>query len=90
MKLGLHEGRLYLSFAVEEEWDIISNEAKDLIKKMLHNDCLQRITAKDALKHPWLLIEQKEMLHPEMINRLTAFAKQNKVLSEILASHVAS
>ena len=36
------------------DWDFISFEAKDLITKMLNMDFRTRITAKDALVHPWL------------------------------------
>ena len=37
----------------EEEWGIISDEAKDLIKKMLTYEPSQRISAKEVLLHPW-------------------------------------
>ncbi|CAG8680007.1 27058_t:CDS:2 [Dentiscutata erythropus] len=37
----------------EDYWDHISNEAKDLINKMLTYKPSERITAHDALKHPW-------------------------------------
>eukprot|EP01103_Thecamoeba_quadrilineata_P014455 TRINITY_DN431_c2_g1_i1.p1 TRINITY_DN431_c2_g1~~TRINITY_DN431_c2_g1_i1.p1 ORF type:complete len:270 (+),score=45.27 TRINITY_DN431_c2_g1_i1:350-1159(+) len=35
------------------EWDEISSEAKDLVKNMFMVDPLQRISAKQALAHPW-------------------------------------
>ena len=34
-------------------WDKISDEAKDLIKKMLTYDIEKRISAEEVLKHPW-------------------------------------
>ncbi|CAG9320382.1 unnamed protein product [Blepharisma stoltei] len=37
------------------EWDSISFEAKDLIEKMLTFDPERRISAREALAHPWLL-----------------------------------
>ena len=37
----------------EEEWGVISNEAKDLIKKMLTYEPSKRISAKQVLLHPW-------------------------------------
>ncbi|CAG8637756.1 7261_t:CDS:2, partial [Dentiscutata heterogama] len=37
----------------EDYWDHISNEAKDLINKMLTYKPSERITAHVALKHPW-------------------------------------
>jgi calcium-dependent protein kinase len=36
------------------EWDFISFEAKDLITKMLAFDYTRRISAREALQHPWL------------------------------------
>lgn len=36
------------------EWDFISFEAKDLISKMLTFDYQRRISANEALAHPWL------------------------------------
>ena len=34
-------------------WNNLTEEAKDIITKLLTRDTKQRITAKDALKHPW-------------------------------------
>ena len=36
------------------EWALISEEAKDLVKKMLVSNPDQRITTDQILKHPWL------------------------------------
>ena len=44
-------GRFYFP---SPEWDFISSEAKDLITKMLAFEPGSRITAKEALHHPWL------------------------------------
>jgi len=38
----------------EEDWANISDEAKDLIVKLLEMDPEKRITANDAKSHPWL------------------------------------
>ena len=35
-------------------WKEISDDAKDLIKRMLTKDIKKRITAPEALKHPWI------------------------------------
>ena len=37
-----------------EYWDVVSKEAKDLITRMLTVDHEKRMTAKDALNHPWI------------------------------------
>ena len=37
----------------DKEWDLISDEAKDLLKKMLKKNPDKRISSSDSLKHPW-------------------------------------
>ena len=37
-----------------EEWDEVSNEAKDLINELLNKNYKKRISAKLAIKHPFL------------------------------------
>jgi len=39
---------------VEEDWSRISEEAKDLLRKLLIKDPKERLTAHEAKKHPWL------------------------------------
>ena len=36
-----------------DDWSYISEEAKDLIRKLLVKDAKKRICAKDVLCHPW-------------------------------------
>lgn len=38
----------------EPEWEDISDDAKDLVKKMLEYDPSKRISANDALQHKWI------------------------------------
>jgi calcium-dependent protein kinase len=38
----------------EPEWEDISDEAKDLVRKMLEYDPVKRISASDALQHKWI------------------------------------
>lgn len=38
------------------EWDTVTPEAKDLINKMLNVNQNHRITAQEALKHPWISV----------------------------------
>ncbi|KAI1238680.1 hypothetical protein IHE44_0013420 [Lamprotornis superbus] len=38
------------------EWDTVTPEAKDLINKMLTINPAKRITASEALKHPWICV----------------------------------
>jgi hypothetical protein len=37
-----------------EYWDQVSEDAKDLIQKLLRKDPLERWSAEEALKHPWM------------------------------------
>ena len=39
----------------EEDWDRISDEAKDLIEKLLVPVPERRLTAGEALNHPWIM-----------------------------------
>lgn len=38
------------------EWDTVTPEAKNLINQMLTVNPSKRITASDALKHPWICV----------------------------------
>uniref|UniRef100_A0A665W684 non-specific serine/threonine protein kinase n=1 Tax=Echeneis naucrates TaxID=173247 RepID=A0A665W684_ECHNA len=40
-------------------WDTVSDAAKDLVSKMLHVDPHQRLTARQVLKHPWIVQRDK-------------------------------
>lgn len=39
----------------EEEWENVSNEAKDLVRKLLEYNPDKRISAAAALQHPWIV-----------------------------------
>jgi serine/threonine protein kinase len=39
-----------------EDWSSISNEAKDLITRMLQKDPTKRMTAMESLNHKWFEI----------------------------------
>ncbi len=64
-----------------EEFNDISNEAKDLIKKMLVKED-ERISANDILKHPWFKITLKENNDKQIlklnINNLINYVHTNK------------
>lgn len=45
---------LDINFFTEPEWDDVSEDAKDLVKKLLTYDPAKRITAADAVQHPWI------------------------------------
>lgn len=38
------------------EWDTVTKEAKDLIQRLLNTNNNERITAPEALRHPWISV----------------------------------
>lgn len=42
----------------DEEWQTISSLARDLVLKMMHPDPNERLDAKHALQHPWILLHE--------------------------------
>ncbi|CAD8156509.1 unnamed protein product [Paramecium octaurelia] len=68
----------------EQEWKKISNEAKDLVMKMIEKDTKKRISAKDAMNHPWIqtYCQKKEDDLPsltEALQRIKAFRVEKKL-----------
>jgi serine/threonine protein kinase len=45
----------------EEYWGCVSEEAKDLIAKLLVVNPLERLTAEQALQHPWLTTDEERL-----------------------------
>ncbi|EYU17566.1 hypothetical protein ABFS82_03G074800 [Erythranthe guttata] len=63
-------------------WPSISNGAKDLIKKMLTLDQKKRITAAEALEHPWLKKDGEasdEPIDSAVLIRMKQFRAMNKL-----------
>ena len=71
-----------------EEWDQISKEAKDLISKMLTFNPAKRISALDALQHPWFTkfkdnkSEENKSLAKTAFNNMKKF-KRNRKLEQV-------
>ena len=49
-------------------WDNISQEAKDLVSKLLVLDPKERLSSEQALQHPWL-IQERVSLSPNKVSR---------------------
>ncbi|KAK8449385.1 hypothetical protein SEVIR_7G209500v4 [Setaria viridis] len=69
-------GQLDLSSA---PWPSISESAKDLIRKMLHRDPQRRITAAQALEHPWLKDAPDRPIDSAVMSRMKQFKAMNKL-----------
>uniref|UniRef100_A0A3P9QCY6 calcium/calmodulin-dependent protein kinase n=1 Tax=Poecilia reticulata TaxID=8081 RepID=A0A3P9QCY6_POERE len=78
------------------EWDTVTAEAKDLINKMLTINPAKRVTAADALKHPWIcqrstvasMVHRQETV--ECLKKFNARRKLKvKLCSELLNRHSA-
>lgn len=47
-------------------WDKISSEAKDLVKNLLQIDSTKRLSAEQALSHPWIIKNESKELFNEI------------------------
>ena len=61
------------------EWDAVSEDAKDFIRKLLVKDNHQRMTAEQCIQHPWLQKANKgDTATLATGNRLGEYAQQRK------------
>lgn len=76
----------------DEEWEGVSDDAKDLINQLLTNEN-DRLSAKNALKHSWIKTHvkksKKKGVSTSHLKRLKDFSKMNKV-RKIVCSFLAS
>ncbi|KAJ0077022.1 hypothetical protein Patl1_35604 [Pistacia atlantica] len=65
-----------------DPWPVISNSAKDLIRKMLCSQPSERLTAHEVLCHPWICengVAPDRALDPAVLSRLKQFSAMNKL-----------
>ncbi|KAL5727220.1 non-specific serine/threonine protein kinase [Ranunculus cassubicifolius] len=65
-----------------DPWPSISSSAKDLVKKMLRSDVKERISALDALNHPWIREDGDASDKPidiAVLSRMKQFRAMNKL-----------
>ncbi|XP_074565936.1 calcium-dependent protein kinase 26-like [Curcuma longa] len=65
-----------------DPWPLISESAKDLIRKMLHSPPSERLTAHQVLSHPWIIeqgVASDRALDPAVLSRLKQFSAMNKL-----------
>ncbi|KAL6503000.1 Calcium-dependent protein kinase 7 [Orobanche hederae] len=70
-----------------DPWPNVSDNAKDLVKKMLHPDPSRRLTAQQVLEHPWLQNAKKApniSLGETVKARLKQFSVMNKLKKRAL------
>merc|ERR1719230_2548957 len=80
----------------EAEWKDISNEAKDLISKLLVKDARQRLSAEMVLAHPWVKYggPSRVLVTPQNIKRnnsareLSAFAESAMAVNRVVLQHM--
>uniref|UniRef100_A0A8C6ST37 calcium/calmodulin-dependent protein kinase n=1 Tax=Neogobius melanostomus TaxID=47308 RepID=A0A8C6ST37_9GOBI len=73
------------------EWDTVTPEAKDLINKMLTINPAKRVTATDALKHPWICQRSTvaSMMHrQETVECLKKFNARRKLKFQVSEVHI--
>ena len=72
----------------EEEWAGVSDDAKDLVSKMLVLDPDRRITSENALRHPWLKLAKDRLSKiglQSTSQRLKTFNAKMKLRSAMIA-----
>lgn len=75
------------------EWDTVTPEAKNLINMMLQVNPKARITAAEALKHPWICNRERvaSTLHrQETVDCLKKFNARRKLKGAILTTMLAT
>ena len=71
----------------KEDWQGVSPEAQDLITKMLTVDPSQRLSAEQALSHPWLKLEESKLSlesNKTVLSNLLSFKSENQLQKAIM------
>ena len=89
-----------LRFTPARLWAHISPAAKDLVKKLLDRDPRRRITAEEALKHPWMQTARTRDVGPRsseldgaVLSSLTKFCQATafkRTAQQVIAFHMTS
>ncbi|XP_077973826.1 calcium/calmodulin-dependent protein kinase type II delta chain-like isoform X1 [Styela clava] len=75
------------------EWDTVTKEAKDLINKLLTVNQNSRITAPEALKHPWISQRDNIASHihrQDTVDCLKKFNARRKLKGAIITTMIAT
>ncbi|KAJ4772397.1 Calcium-dependent protein kinase [Rhynchospora pubera] len=94
---GIAQAIIRGKYTLEREpWPRVSENAKDLVQKMLDPNPYRRLTAKEVLEHPWLKnanLAPNISLGEEVRSRLKQFSAMNKFKKKalrVVASHLPS
>ncbi|CAN8270862.1 unnamed protein product [Cochlearia groenlandica] len=71
----------YIDFE-SDPWPVISDSAKDLIRKMLCSIPSARLSAHEVLRHPWICengVAPDRALDPAVLSRIKQFSAMNKL-----------
>ncbi|KAJ0443523.1 putative protein kinase CAMK-CDPK family [Helianthus annuus] len=80
----------YIDFE-SDPWPLISDSAKDLIRKMLCSRPKDRLTAHEVLCHPWICengVAPDRALDLAVLSRLKQFSAMNKLKKMALRVYV--
>jgi len=69
------------------EWDTVTNEAKDLIRKLLRTNQQDRISASEALRHPWISQSDRiasQMHRQQTVDMMKAWNARRKLKGAII------
>ena len=67
----------------DEDWAHISEEAKDLIKGLLVVDPLQRLKAQDALRSPWIRLDDMSVSSTALTETLRVIRERRQRLRSV-------
>jgi len=80
-----------------DDWSCISEEAKDLISKLLVKDAKKRISAKDVLCHPWfkksystVLATPSKLRKKNAVRDVSRFAESAAAVNRVVTQHIFS
>ncbi|KAJ4868539.1 Calcium-dependent protein kinase 5 [Raphanus sativus] len=71
----------YIDFD-SDPWPVISDSAKDLIRRMVSSKPAERLTAHEVLRHPWICengVAPDRPLDPAVLSRIKQFSAMNKL-----------
>ena len=63
-------------------WDNISNDAIEIIRKLLVVDPAKRMTPEELLKHPWITGESNTKKDADVLKKMREWNSKRKVVAQ--------